>query len=156
MAMNNSTNRMPAEREAATRHPDIDLAAGTLGRVPKTLRNGRRTVKRTWTGFVQGERCWKGRRVILPDGRVAKIKQAERGWVCVTWEDPNSIILHKHAYLHASQIRLHKLAAAVVMGNCKKGVREIKSERKADTCRINGCKPCRPGRYRGRPRKSLV
>src|SRR4051812_45505616 len=127
--MNHPINRIHCEHRTAIRPPDVDLAASTLGRLPKTLRKGRRIAKRTWTGFVKGVRCWKGRRVILPDGRIAQVKRVQRGWACVGWEDADSILLHEHRYVEANQLRLHKLAAAVLLGSCKKGVTEIKSER---------------------------
>ncbi|HEY0434736.1 MAG TPA: hypothetical protein VGC95_12750, partial [Chitinophagaceae bacterium] len=92
----------------------------------------------------------------LPDGRVAQIKLVQRGWACVYWDDPHSIVLRVYAYYHTSQLRLYKLPPAVLLGSCKRGVKERKSAVKAKTSVINGCKPCKPGRIRGRPRNTVA
>src|SRR5579871_2227401 len=141
--------------EVANAALEVTAAAKLLGARPKLKRNGRRRVKRTWTGFVDGERCWRGRLVILPDGIVAEVHTVCRGDAVVLLRQADGAAVSLPAIVPTKLLRLVKLQAAVVLGQQKLGVKEIKSSRKAAAARENGKQPARPGhRKRGRPRKS--
>lgn len=145
---------MNAKISIAPTADEIATAARALGALAKVKFNGRRKVKRFWTGFIDGRRCWRGRLVVLPDGEIVQLKQAQRGFTCVRTNEFSSEGYFIHRYLPASSVRLHKLPAAVILGRLKRGKIEKKSETKAKSCRINGRRPARPGsRPRGRPRK---
>jgi hypothetical protein len=129
--------------------------ARMLGSRRKVFFKGRRRVKRAWTGFVAGQRCWRGRLVVLPDGQLATLMQAQRGWTYVRTNQvaPDGHFIHD--YLPATSLRLYKLPAAVRLGRRKGWKTEKKSQAKAATCKINGSCPPRPGsRRRGRPRRN--
>lgn len=125
------------------------LAAAHLGGLPK----GRR---KQWTGYLDNRtRLHKGQLIILPDGRVAEVCAALRGKVGVLWNDPLTVTGQCSGLFKTHELKLYRLPAAVLLGRLKRGVTERKSERKAQSCRRNACKPPRPGsRPRGRPRKN--
>ena len=132
----------------------VSRAAQELGSRQKLMRKGKRTVRRTWTGCIAGERAWRGRLVVLPDRHVAEVIQVVRGHAIVLTfevaEDGGRIF----QYIPASHLKPFKLSAAVELGQRKRGVRERKSHLKAASSRRNGAMPVRPGRRRGRPRKA--
>jgi hypothetical protein len=122
-------------------------AGFVLGSLPKKQ-------ARKWTGWIGQDRFWRGRCVVLPDGRVAEVYGVVRQQVIARWHDPYSVDPIKVAVFKAGDLQVFKLPAAAALGRCKKGVREGLSAQKAETSRINGCAPPRPGsRPRGRPRK---
>ncbi|MHB8523745.1 MAG: hypothetical protein ACYDH9_23740 [Limisphaerales bacterium] len=135
----------------AERARSITLAASFLASLP-------RKPERKWTGYLDGKtRLWRGRKVLLPDGRVAQVYGCIRGKVGVFWPDDFSLTGQGRAVFKASQIRLLRLPAAVLLGAQKRGVAERKSPLKAAACRRNGGLPPRPGsRPRGRPRKAQI
>ena len=129
-------------------------AASALARLRRGYRKNRhhRKIKKL-SGFLgHRERAWRGRKVVLADGRVAEVYGAVRGWVALvprldTLRHPSELIVR------ADELRLWKNPAAVLLGRAKAGVRERKSLRKTDAARLNGSRPPRPGsRPRGRPR----
>ena len=141
-----------AEADASAQ---VTSDARVLGSRPKLLFNGRRRVRRTWTGFIAGERCWRGRLVVLPDGQVATLIQAQRGWTCVRTNQvaPDGRFIHD--CLPATSVRMYKLPAAVRLAHRNGWKTEKKSLVKAASCKINGSRPPRPGsRRRGRPRRN--
>jgi hypothetical protein len=136
-------------------------ALSAAGSVLATLRRGyrknrqRRKIKKL-TGYLgHGQRAWRGRRVILPDGRQAEIYAAVRGLVGLV-PDPTVEFRASRLLFKANQLRLWKHPGAVLLGQAKAGVTEKKSLRKAYAARLNGSRPPRPGsRPRGRPRATL-
>lgn len=108
-------------------------------------------------GLFNGRRYARGQPIILPDGRRAYLWGLRRRRV--VWSMNPKILLFsvRGAWVDwgvfpESLVELEKNAAAVVLGQAKRGVRERPSALKAETARINGCAPVRPGsRPRGRP-----
>lgn len=136
---------------AAQRDADIKFAASQLAR----LRHEARTrPARTYTGRVfSGRRAWRGMRVLLPNGRVGALYRVLRGVAVVQWRDEFALRHVQHAALGIGELKPFKLAAAMLLGARKRGVKERTSRRKARAARINGAAPPRPGsRARGRPR----
>ena len=141
---------------AATKEPQdkIHQPARQLARLPRGL-------KRRWSGYVNGVRIWRGRRIVLPGGRLVYAYGAVRGKVVWTSRltDPTGKLSEQTLewdVVDAKQVRLAKDPNAVALGRLKAGVREQKSEAKILTARANGKKPCRPGRRRGAPRRLLT
>lgn len=131
--------RIRVQRERST-------AASVLGSLLKKQ-------KRKWTGWIGDKHFWRGRRVVLPGGQVAEVYGIVRGRLIAKWNDPHSLDPNKAAVFNAHDIQVFRLPAAVALGRCKRGVQERPSALKADTSRINGYAPPRPGsRPRGRPR----
>lgn len=131
----------------------IHLAAKVLGHLPKTLFGGRRNGLRRWTGFVGSERMWVGRKVVLADGSVGRIKQIQRGVAVVRVRlDGNEWPVALR--LPATALRIWKSPSAVLLGGLKRGTKEKPSAKKLAACRQNGKRPAKPGsRKRGRPRR---
>jgi hypothetical protein len=130
--------------EATTRE-QLAAAASQMAKLPRKR-------PRTWTGWIGGSHCWRGRKVILPDGRVEEVYAAHRGLVGLAI--PQSGNFHPRELLfRADQLRLWSHPAAVALGQAKHGVKERPSLKKAEAARRNGCCPPRSGsRPRGRPR----
>lgn len=125
---------------------DRRVAATVLGSMPKKQR-------KMWSGWIGQDHFWRGRRVVLPGGQVAEVYGVVRGQVIARWHDPHSLDPHKAAVFDAHDVKVFKLPAAILLGRCKRGIRERPSAVKAKTSRLNGYAPPRPGRLRGRPRK---
>lgn len=141
-----------AGSETPSPSPEISAAAKLLGTRPKQKIHGRRRVKRTWTGFIAGQRGWYGRPVILPDGRGALLSRSYRGTATVRIDQPGRQT--EELTVPASSLRVSRLSSAVALGKRKQGVREQKSLRKLEACRRNAALPAKPGRrVRGRPAK---
>lgn len=123
---------------------EISMAAAVLRKTPP--RTG------AWCGWLGEYHLRKGDKVILPDGRIGIVYGAARGKVIV-WKDridPGDWPADVYA---ASVIRRFKNPAAVVLGGCKRGVKERSSKIKSTIAKQNGMRPVRPGnRPRGRPR----
>jgi hypothetical protein len=147
---------LPAAAMASPPPPDATVveAARVLGGRPKHKFGGRRRIKRKWSGFIEKERCWQGRQVILPDGRSATLLRAYRGTAIVCVGQNNVGVQTQRLSVPAGALRLSKLPAAVLLGRRKLGVEERKSAVKAESSRQNGKQPVRIGsRKRGRPRR---
>ena len=109
-----------------------------------------------WTGYLHGQRCWVGRRVMMPDGMRGALISARRGRATVFADSRRYLAESRVHKLHERELVLLKLPHAVMLGSLKRGKRERPSEHKAEACRRNGACPARPGsRPRGRPRKAL-
>ena len=142
-------------RRAALAGDPLSKAAQELGSRPKLLLKARRKVKRVWTGFVQGERTWRGRVVVLPNRQLAEIIQVSRGSAVVLLNQVDGNGNRIMQACPASSLSLYKLPSAIRLGRLKRGVTEPKSLAKAESSRRNGSKPVRPGsRPRGRPQGS--
>lgn len=115
-------------------------------------RHGRDT--RRWSGFIFGrKRAWVGQPVVLPDGSVGWIKKVEGGYACIRTAKADRQDGAIHDYMAVTRLRRYKLPEAVLLGQMKRGVKEVPSAVKAASSRSNGKLPPRPGsRPRGRPR----
>jgi hypothetical protein len=125
----------------------ISIAASALARLPRKR-------KRPWTGWVHGKHLHRDDLVVVPDGQVRRIYGAVRGSVIVLKYPIPERGLPAEIF-RAEDLRLYKNPNAVIIGSLKRGRKEVPSEKKRKACRLNGCKPPRPGsRPRGRPRKN--
>lgn len=112
---------------------------------------------RKWTGYLHGERCWRGRRVLMSDGMRGAIIDVRRGVARVFADGRISIADSRLRRLHEREVVLLKLPQAVLLGSLKRGKTERPSEAKLAAARRNGSRPVRPGsRPRGRPRSAGV
>jgi len=118
----------------------LNQNAVELGKMPKVLLRGRRRAKRTWTGFIDGERCWVGRAVRLPSGEEVWVKRVQRGVAKLVTSQRTAEALPLYTYAKASALTLPKNPSAVALGKLKAGAREVKSDLKAQTSRSNGLK----------------
>lgn len=114
-----------------------------------------RRVRKKWSGFLHGQRTWRGREIELPDGTPAFLYGALRGQAVWSF-DPDRLLggegePFQWGVLPADLIRLRKNPHAQALGAMKRGVRERRSEAKRQAAIKNGRRPCRPGRIRGRP-----
>jgi len=126
----------------------ISDAARALARMPRN--------RKRWTGWLNDqERGYRDMPVLLPDGKPAYLFGALRGRAVVTpdrgqllggWGDGPL----RWAVVPASTIHRRMNSAAQLLGSMKRGIRERSSERKAAAARLNGTRPCRPGKRRGR------
>jgi len=108
-----------------------------------------------WTGWLRRQHCWRERLVVLPDGEIAPLMWASRGHVLLrNYRDMEFSDYLLWASRREHEVRLYKSPEAVLLGSLKKGVIERFSKRKVEIARVNGCKPCRTGKKRGRPAKS--
>ena len=137
---------------ASAKHPEHDRqaiseAGRTLGKLP-------RRAKKHWTGWIGTRRCWRGRLVVLPEGGVAPVMWTSRGRVLL--KNVHDLPFTDWAVWGArreKQLQIYRNPAAVILGQRKRGVRERRSDAKAEAARANGRLPPRPGRKpRGRPR----
>lgn len=110
-----------------------------------------------WTGWLHAQHCWREQLVVLPGGEVAPLIWCSRGRVLLqnVYDLPVSEWLIWGA-LREHEVTLFKHPAAIALGRAKGGVREKKSEAKARAARINGSRPTRNGRRRGRPPRSTA
>ncbi len=145
----------------STKADSTRLAANIKRRIA-SLKAGSRLARhrwsrrKIWTGYVNGVRCWRGRRVQLPDGVGAEVMVARRGKVLVFADRRASILASRFRAVTAEQLVVCKMPEAVLLGERKRGKKERPSEAKEAACRRNGACPVRPGnRPRGRPRKAL-
>jgi hypothetical protein len=132
----------------------LSRAGAILGRLRLGYRANRaRRKPRRWTGWLGRERVWFGRLVLLPDGRtVGSICAVIRQNAVVRVDDAQAEDGVRFVLIHASELRLVRLNAAVILGRSKLGCREKPSPVKRAAARLNGSRPARPGRLRGRPR----
>lgn len=128
-------------------------AARGLARLP-------RKAKRRWSGYANGVRVWHNRKIILPGGEIAYCYGCLRGkliWIsCPTSKDTATTQDMVSGVIDAHRVMMAKDENAVRLGRAKLGVRERKSPAKARAARLNGVKPCRPGRRRGRPARMAL
>ena len=128
-------------------------AARGLARLP-------RKAKRRWSGYANGVRVWHNRKIILPWGEIAYCYGCLRGkliWTsCPTSKDTAITQEMVWDVIDAHRVLMAKDENAVLLGRAKFGVRERKSPAKALAARLNGVKPCRPGRRRGRPARRAL
>jgi hypothetical protein len=124
--------------------------------VARALAGFPRRQTRKWTGFLHGQRCWRGRLLVLSNGEVAPLIWCNRGRVLLqnVRDFPFREWLAWGA-IREQDVRLYRHPAAIALGHLKAGVKEKASATKASAARLNGCCPVRPGHPpRGRPRRS--
>lgn len=139
--------------ESAFSSERITAAARSLAYLP-------RNEKRKWSGWIDGERCWRDRPIVLPTGEIAFIWGVLRQKVVITLDKGQLLGGYfgdggpqRWFVLSASDVRLFRNGSAQLLGKLKKGVKEKPSVRKAAAARTNGSRPCHLGKRRGRPRK---
>jgi hypothetical protein len=141
--------------QAAHQQIEISFAAAQLAKLRRDAKTRRR--QRAYTGVIDGKRGWRRMKVILADGHIGELVMARRGAALVTWRDEFAVKPDKIGACGTDELRRYRLPAAVLLGGCKRGVKERSSTRKAKAARINGCVPPRPGsRPRGRPRATAT
>jgi hypothetical protein len=129
----------------------VAQAARSLASLPRQPR-------RRWSGKIGSVRCFRNMLIRLPDNRVVYAFGAKRGRVLFTSRPDGHLtgsdgLWDDWGVVAARLVEVVKNPAAMLLGGCKRGVRERRSEAKAIAARINGLAPCRVGRKRGRPRK---
>jgi hypothetical protein len=119
-----------------------------------------RGVKKRWSGYVNGVRIWRNRRIRLPNGELAYAYGALRGklvWTtCETGLNAEPGDDWAWDVIDADQVRLVGNPNAVALGKMKAGVPEKESEAKKQAARANGRKACKPGRQRSRQRSGRL
>lgn len=124
----------------------VTLAARALAQIP-------RNQKRKLSGYVDGERIWRDRKIVLPDGSVVYAYGARRGQVVYFRDLPREPEPGRWGAVNASGVKLWKNPDAIALGNRKLGVKERRSIWKLFAAWRNGRQPARPGsRPRGRPK----
>ncbi len=140
----------PGKTENVSPPPDLSAAARELSRLARNR-------AKQWTGWLDGQRCWRGRLVRTPFGDILPLMMSNRGRVMLSHPDFETLPiaeLRNRTMWKAEQLQLAKNPAAVALGKAKLGTKERPSTLKQVTARANGLRPCRPGRRRGRPRTS--
>ena len=136
---------VPLKTESASSSAEqINAAARLIAMEPRPR-------KRKWTGEFNGERVRRRTLFKLPNGDILPTVLILRGKVYIFREDSEQLI---ERYSCSELVRV-KNPAAQLLGRLKRGKHEAPSELKTATARINGAKPCRPGKRRGRPRKAI-
>lgn len=147
----NARHARKNKTKSATR-ADISAAARGLARVARAHRR---------TGHLHGRPARRGQAIRLQDGRQVFL------WGCrghrVVWSLSAKVLLMdvrnpgvEWGVAHEREVSVIKNPAAVTLGTSKRGHSEVFSSAKARSARLNGKRPCRPGRRRGRPLKSPV
>ena len=153
--------------EALENQPARCLSTTTAQQTPNTLSPeqisaaakalaGRPRGKKRWTGWLNDRwRGYKDQQVILPNGEPAFLFGVLRQEAVVTMDKGRLLGNWPRGPLRwmvipASEVRPYRNSAARLLGQQKAGVVERKSEAKARAARLNGLRPTRPGRRRGR------
>lgn len=127
----------------------VSEAARRLARLPRRPR-------RRWSGLIGSVRSYRNLPVLLPGGERAYAFGARRGLLVYVREpgmcagDPD-LAGQSWGVVPASSVRIIKNEHAARLGRLKAGKAERKSEAKARAARLNGLRPCREGKRRGRP-----
>lgn len=171
-----STVESPESKSASTPAPQVPVGASpelpaiegrrlaarireriAVHRAAVTLARRERGTRKKWTGFLSGERFWRGRRVVMPNGEDGAVYFVNRGRVLVVTDEICPVSGRSVFAFKAQHLRPFKLPEAVLLGSRKAGRRERPSEMKVAACRLNARVPPRPGsRPRGRPSKSTL
>src|ERR1035437_7786301 len=149
---------LAAKSDAAPTPSQDEDQANTIRQAARELARLPRSVKKQWSGYVNGVRIWRNRRIQLPNSELAFAYGALRGkliWTsCETGLNTEPGDDWTWDVIDADQVRLVKNPHAVALGRMKAGVRERESEAKKQAARANGRTACQPGRRRGRRRSS--
>ena len=138
------------QTKSAVTQEQISEAARSVAKLP-------RNQSRRWTGWIDGQRCWRGRLVLTPAGDVLPLLMANRGRVLlqeISDQDLPVIEIWLRTVWRSEEVKIAKHPAAVLLGKRKRGIVERPSEAKQRAARQNGVRPCRPGRHRGRPARN--
>jgi hypothetical protein len=131
------------------------IHAERVSAVAKALAALPRRPRRRWTGWLSDTcHAYRGQSVIITDGSVGTLYGVLRGKAIFVpgtessghWGEK----LFGFAVVPTSEVRPFLNPAAQLLGRQKAGTIERKSEAKARAARLNGLKPTRPGRKRGR------
>jgi len=148
---NRSTVNAPQKSQSAPAPELVSAAASALARLP-------RRQKRIWSGWLNDDvRSYRNMRVTISGGEQVYVSGALR-WRVVYTREPDGIIgrpsdLWKGwGVARADGVEVVRNEAARLLGSRKAGKVERKSEAKIRAARLNGTRPCAPGRKRGRPR----
>lgn len=129
----------------------ITQAAKSLARQP-------RNQPRKLTGWIGSKRAFRDMAIWLPNGTQAWVFGALRQQVVFTfdkgWLLGTLTPEQRWGVLPASAVEIVRDPHAALLGRLKAGTIERKSEAKARAARLNGLRPCHPGKRRGRPRIS--
>lgn len=150
----------PAHREPdvavvpneSTPHQAQSVAPLDVGLAAKRLAAHRWELNHRFILPLHGQRVRAHQAVLLPDGTEARLVASLEGTVVVCVGDVLRLDENEILRRREHELRLIKNSSAVALGRRKLGRRECPSPRKAESCRINGRRPVRPGsRPRGRP-----
>jgi len=149
----NQITKAPVEETQSAR-PSLEQIRAAASLIAMRPRPRRRRKLSKFTGWFQGERIRRWSLFELPTGETLPAMIVRRGYVYVKRpEGAPGPFLER---LRASEVQLVKNPAAVLLGKLKFGKKERASAVKAASARLNGCKPCRPGRKRGRPKMAAA
>jgi hypothetical protein len=142
----------PQESKTAPDPAQVAQAAQNLARLP-------RRPKRRWSGWIGSARSYRNMPIRLSGGREVYAFGVMHGRIVFTAQPDGAVgavqgLGDVWGVVPAHLVEVVKNPAAVLLGSLKRGVREAPSATKASAARANGCKPCRAGRKRGRPRRS--
>jgi hypothetical protein len=90
----------------------------------------------------------------LPNGEIAPVYWCSRNRVLLQPNGRDHASYVMWAARNANEVQLFKNREAEMLGRLKRGIKERPSAAKAAAARMNGVRPCAPGKHRGRPRKS--
>ena len=148
-ADSNCDGEKPPKTKSVITPQQASEAGRALARLP-------RKQPRQLTGFLHGQRCWRGRLLRLPDGEVVRLYWTSRGRVML--QDCTHLRFGSWLLSVArreAEVSLYRHPAAVALGGLKTGIKEAPSIAKASAARANGRSPVRAGRRpRGRPSRS--
>jgi hypothetical protein len=122
-----------------------------LTEAARALASRPRGKRKKWSGYVNGERVWRGRQIELPGGVSAYCYGALRG--VVVWSFHPTCLPGEigeplgWGALPQEAVRLVRNSDAQLLGRRKRGVRERWSEVKKASARNNGRKPSTPGTF---------
>ncbi len=113
-------------KSAAPTELEISAAASALAQLPRT--------RKKWSGWLNGERMWRLRLVVVPGGRVLPAYFVRRGFVYVLLPDTAEFADRVFERYRAEDVQIYRSPHAALLGRL----------------------PPIPGRKRGRPRGSGV
>ena len=140
----------PGKTESA---PSVEQLADAA----RTLAGLLRKKPKEFAGFFRNQPCRFGQMARTPLGEILPIVFAYYGRVFLDVDVPKGTPLSEvwpRITWRERQLQIVKHPAAVALGRLKRGKKERPSELKKMTARANGAKPCKPGKRRGRPRKT--
>ncbi len=157
-----SSSEPPARASTGSLKSESAITTAQASETARLLALLPRRARRRWSGMIGSARSFKNMRIKLPDGRVVYALGAKRGRVIYTSQPDGQIgsvdgLERDWGMALAGQVQVIKNPLAQILGSRKRGVKEVPSAAKVAACRVNGCRPVRPGRRpRGRPRRSAL
>lgn len=146
----NTVGSVPETKSATPTPAEVSAAASALARLP-------RRPKRIWSGWLNDRvRTYRNMPIKLAGGETVYAFGARRRLLVYVREpgmcvgDPDEVV-RSWGVVRASEVEVVRNPHAALLGRLKAGTRERKSEAKARAARLNGLRPCRKGKRRGRP-----